>query len=63
MFIASAEFNRLSFADYRNGILHSERKILAKIQPSVMLAHMVDFHKPNHICDCLSKNPTCLHTN
>ena len=24
-----------------------------------MCAYMVDFHKPDHICDCVSKNPTC----
>ena len=29
--------------------LHSEWKVLAKIQPSVMCAHMVDFHKSGHI--------------
>ena len=31
IFITTAEFNGLSFAVYRNGIVHSERKIFAKI--------------------------------
>ena len=31
MFITTAEFNGLSPAAYRDGILHSEQKILAKI--------------------------------
>ena len=31
IFITTAEFNGLSYAAYRNGIAHSERKILAKI--------------------------------
>ena len=30
MIITTAEFNGLSSATYRNGIVHSERKILAK---------------------------------
>ena len=31
IFITTAEFNGLSSAGYGNGIVHSERKILAKI--------------------------------
>ena len=31
IFITTAEFNGLSSAAYRNGIVHSEQKILAKI--------------------------------
>ena len=48
-FITTAEFNGLSSAAYRNGILHSERKILSQIQLDVICAHMVDFHMPSHI--------------
>ena len=48
MFTTNAEFNDLSFAIYRNEILHSERKILAKIQFNVIYTHMVDLHSPGH---------------
>ena len=42
MFTTNAELNDLSFAIYRNKILHSERKILAKIQFNVIYTHMVE---------------------
>ena len=45
----TAEFNGLSSAIYRNRILHSELKILAKIQLGVICTHMVDFHTPGHV--------------
>ncbi len=47
--VTTAEFNGLSSKIYRNGIPHSELKILAKIQLSVICAHMVDFHRPGYI--------------
>ena len=47
--MTTAEFNGLSSAAYRNGIVHSERKILAKIHLGVICAHMVDFCRPGHI--------------
>ena len=45
MFTTIAEFNGLSSASYRNGIIQSQLKILAKIQLSVICAHMVDFRR------------------
>ena len=48
--MTTVEFNGLSPAAYRNRILHSEQKILAKIQLSVIYAHMVDVHRLSHIC-------------
>ena len=49
MFITTAEFNGLSSAACRNGILHSEQKILVKIELGVICAHMVDLCRPGHI--------------
>ena len=43
MFTTTAEFNGLSSAIYRNRILQSQLKILAKIQLSVIGIHTVDF--------------------
>ena len=47
--VITAEFNELSSEIYRNGIPHSELKILPKIQLGVICAHMVDFCRPGHI--------------
>ena len=44
----TTKLNGLSFAIYRNGILHLELKILTKIQLVVICNHMVDFLKPSH---------------
>ena len=46
----TAKYNGPS-AIYRNGILQSQLKILAKIQLSVTCAHLVIFYKPgnNHV--------------
>ena len=49
MFTTIAEFNGLSSASYRNGIIQSQLMILAKIQPSVICTHIVDFCRPGHI--------------
>ena len=35
-------------AMYRNGILHSELQILAKIQLGVICVQMVDYHRPGY---------------
>ena len=48
-FTTNAEFIGLSPAIYKNVILHSELKILAKIQLSVVCAHMVDYHRSSHM--------------
>ena len=50
MYTTTAEFNWLSSASYRNGILQLQLKILMKIQLSVICTHMVDFHRPGHKC-------------
>ena len=49
MFTTTAKLNGHSSAIYRNRILHSGLKILAKIYLSVICAYMVDFHSPGHI--------------
>ena len=56
MFITTAEFNWLSYAAYRNGILHSECKILAKIELGVICTHMVDFRRPHHIYTYMTRD-------
>ena len=48
-FVTTVEFNELSSEIYGNGIPHSELKILAIIQLSVICAHMIDFRRPGHI--------------
>ena len=48
--MTAAEFNGLSSVSYGNGVVHLERKILAKIQFGVICTHMVDFRRPGHIC-------------
>ena len=45
IFITTIEFNRLSSAAYRNRILHSDWKILAKIELSVICAQVVYFRR------------------
>ena len=47
--MTTAEFNGLSSEAYENEILHSEQKILAKMQLGVIWAHMVNFCRPGHI--------------
>ena len=52
MFTTNVEFNGVSFAIYRNGILCAQQKILEiypSIYPSVICAHMVDSSRPGHI--------------
>ena len=49
MFSTDAEFNGLSSVIYRNEILQSHLKILAKIQLSVICTHIVDFRRPGYI--------------
>ena len=46
--ITTVEFNGLSSAAYRNGKMHSEWKILANIELSVICAQMVDFCRSGH---------------
>ena len=47
-------FHGFSSAAYGNGIVRSERKILAKIYLGVICAHMGDFHRPGHVYwECL----------
>ena len=48
IFITTAVFHGLSSAAYGNGIVRSERKILAKIELGVICAHMVDFRRRGH---------------
>ena len=48
IFITTVEFNGLSYAAYRNRILHFEWKILAKIELSVICAQVVDFCRPGY---------------
>ena len=43
------EVNGLSSEIHRNRIPHSELKILAKIQLSVIFTHMVDICRPGYI--------------
>ena len=54
MFTTTAEFNKLSCESYRNGILQSQLKILAKILLSVICAHIVDFCRSSHNYVCMS---------
>ena len=49
MFTINAEFNGLSYAIYRNGILNSELKVLVKIQLSIICILVVDYCRPGHI--------------
>ena len=55
----NVEFNGLSSpsAIYRNVILQSPLKILAKIQLSVICTHMFDFRKPGYITTLPSNDP------
>ena len=49
MFTTNAELKGLLSTIYRNGILHLELKILAKILLGVICAHIFDFCSPGHI--------------
>ena len=49
IFITTAEYNEPSSAAYRNRILYSVWKMLAKIQLGVICTHMVDYRRLSHI--------------
>ena len=59
MFTTNAEFNGLSSAIYRNRTLQSQLKILAKIQLSVICAHVVDSCRPGHNFDRTMADINC----
>ena len=63
MFTTNGHFNGLSYAIYRNGILQSQLKTLAKIQLSVICAYVVAFHRPTHICGAHSGLPQLSDSN
>ena len=67
-FFTATEFDGLSVTINKNGIVHSELKILAKIQLGVICGHIVDFCRPSHINNvtvCYNENrqiPTYVHS-